>query len=202
MRTVVMQASLVCLHVYSYLEPTHSTTLRIHKNHAVICWITPTLANTSTVTTPHTRIQLCAGKISIQTTVIMALGRITRAKAAEVAEKLHIDESAVLELPSEDVETCVDLASKTPEKDGRAPLGEIAPNSTGKEDDTEVADLRKSTKGRKGGKKGVKGKKTNLANSTASQPEVAPEEREETTTEDVFKGLFDCRSSDDTNVLS
>ncbi|KAK5133942.1 hypothetical protein LTR08_007062 [Meristemomyces frigidus] len=136
------------------------------------------------------------------------MGRITRAKAAEVAEKLHIDEDAVLELPSEDTDGRANLASKTPEKDERAPLGEIAPpNSGGKEDGTEIADLRKSTKGRKGGKKGVKGKKNNLANSTASHPEtldelpdLAPSEMEseveaspvgETAAEDLTKGMSD-----------
>lgn len=48
-------------------------------------------------------------------------GRMTRAKAAEVAEQLHIDEDAVLDLSS---------VANTPEK-AREPLGEITSNSTG-----------------------------------------------------------------------
>lgn len=54
------------------------------------------------------------------------MGRMTRAKAAEVAERMHIDEDAVLELPSEEKDAAVNPA--TPEPD-RAVLGEIAPNS-------------------------------------------------------------------------
>ncbi|KAF2771193.1 hypothetical protein EJ03DRAFT_372934 [Teratosphaeria nubilosa] len=83
------------------------------------------------------------------------MGRMTRAKAAEVAEKLHIDEDAVLAIPSEGG---ADLKTATPKKDERTPLGEIAPNSGGsKEEDSEVAELKNSTRGRKTGKKGRKG---------------------------------------------
>lgn len=54
------------------------------------------------------------------------MGRMTRAKAAEVAERMHIDEDAVLELPSEEKEAAVNPATPQPD---RAVLGEIAPNS-------------------------------------------------------------------------
>ncbi|KAH9810078.1 nucleolar and coiled-body phosphoprotein 1-like [Teratosphaeria destructans] len=93
------------------------------------------------------------------------MGRMTRAKAAEVAEKLHIDEDAVLEIPGDGA---LDLKITTPKKDERTPLGEIAPNSGGsKEEDSEVAELKKSTRGRKTGKKGRKGKQ-NTEDSGAS----------------------------------
>ena len=113
------------------------------------------------------------------------MGRMTRAKAAQVAEELHVDEDAVLD-------SGLDLKMRTPERDERAPLGEIAPNSgSGQEEESEVADMRKSTRGRKGGKKGVKGKKTNLAASTAStatQPETL--EETEDVMDDVREAVF------------
>jgi len=80
--------------------------------------------------------------------------RMTRAKAHEVAEQLHIDGDAVLELPSES--NNVDYrASRTPEPADRMPLGELLPNSGGNsaEEDQSTA-LRKSTRGQKGRKKG------------------------------------------------
>ena len=108
------------------------------------------------------------------------MGRVTRAKAAEVAEKLHIDQDAVLELPN-----VADPTNTTPE---RAPLGELAPNSaeSSKPEEAPETSLRKSTRGRKGGKKGAKGSsKTDLSASTASQPFAdAVEEQGEITGDD------------------
>ncbi|KAK5127603.1 hypothetical protein LTR85_006943 [Meristemomyces frigidus] len=110
------------------------------------------------------------------------MGRMTRAKAAEVAEKLHVDEDVVLGLPSENGGV---ILNQTPERALRSPLGEIAPNSGSGQDEEDIAELRKSTRSRRGGKKGAKSKKTNLAASVASRPdslgelpEVAPDETE------------------------
>lgn len=57
------------------------------------------------------------------------MGRMTRAKAAEVAERLHIDEDAVLNLDRDDRKAVA--VSPLPDRVGRAPLGEITPNSAG-----------------------------------------------------------------------
>lgn len=109
---------------------------------------------------------------------------MTRAKAAEVAEKLHVDEDVVLGLQSENGGV---VLNKTPERVERSPLGDITPNSGGAGEDAEAdtAELRKSTRSRKAGKKGGKGKKNNLGASIASQPEMTedlpeavPDERE------------------------
>lgn len=80
------------------------------------------------------------------------MGRMTRAKAAEVAEKLHIDEDAVLELPSD---------ARTPEKaeDGRPPLGELTPNSAGSAQKEEVAAEERRVKVKKAPRKIAKGRK-------------------------------------------
>lgn len=73
--------------------------------------------------------------------------RMTRAKAAEVAEQLHIDEDAVLELPSDDA--LLDLKASV-----REPLGDLAPNRTsGGLEEEQNSQLRKSTRGQKGGHK-------------------------------------------------
>ncbi|KAK5745183.1 hypothetical protein LTR17_001635 [Elasticomyces elasticus] len=81
--------------------------------------------------------------------------RMTRAKAAEVADKLHVDEDAVLELPSEIADATM---LKTPEVVERTPLIDIAPNSGGTMDDSVNMELKKSTRARKGGKT-AKGRK-------------------------------------------
>jgi len=91
--------------------------------------------------------------------------RLTRAMAAEFADKLHVDENVVLALPTD----LVDAASaslKTPEPADRAPLGDIAPNSGGT---AENGELRKSTCTRKVGKKAVKNGKVDLAGSVAEE---------------------------------
>ena len=89
------------------------------------------------------------------------MGRMTRAKAAEVAERMHIDENAVLDLSN--IEEKIDPA--TPQPTERAVLGNIAPNS---------ADSNKSElAGRK-----TRGKKREQAASEAKiEPKV--EEQEE-----------------------
>ncbi|KAI7054545.1 hypothetical protein KC327_g18217, partial [Hortaea werneckii] len=101
------------------------------------------------------------------------MGRMTRRKAAEYAEKFHVDEDAVLEMSDHDESAIAKL--DTPKKDERTPLGEIAPNSgSGHED--EVADMKKSTKGRKTAKKGSKGRNKDLAATANVQMEVEEEE--------------------------
>ncbi|KAI7299645.1 hypothetical protein KC315_g17531, partial [Hortaea werneckii] len=110
------------------------------------------------------------------------MGRMTRAKAADLAEKFHVDGDAVLEMPEHDENAITKL--ETPKKDERPPLGEIAPNSgSGLED--EVADMKKSTKGRKTAKKGAKGRKKDLAASANVQAEVEEEEEEKPVVEDA-----------------
>lgn len=114
------------------------------------------------------------------------MGRVTRKQAAEIADKLHVDEDAVLEMNAEDSAIKAKLA--TPEHGGRSPLGEIEPNSAEskkqEEDPVEepVEELKKSTRGRKAGKKGgAKGKKNNLAASTTALPEdcdIVPDDNE------------------------
>jgi hypothetical protein len=53
------------------------------------------------------------------------MGRMTRAKAAEVAERMHIDEDAVLDMSNIEEK----IGPATPEPTERAVLGNIAPNS-------------------------------------------------------------------------
>ncbi|KAM0715290.1 hypothetical protein Q7P37_008788 [Cladosporium fusiforme] len=72
------------------------------------------------------------------------MGRMTRAKAAAVAEQMHIEEDAVLELPSEATLASPDANPATPE---RAVLGEIAPNSTESKAPVEIA--ARKTRGKK-----------------------------------------------------
>ena len=109
------------------------------------------------------------------------MGRMTRKKAAEVAEQLHVDESVVLELPDENIITAVKVA--TPEPNGsRLPLGELVPNSADSksQSDDQSQELSKSTRGRKGVKKtGAKNRKDHLAASTASQPARADSEQQD-----------------------
>ena len=114
------------------------------------------------------------------------MGRVTRKKAAEIAERLHVDEDAVLDMNAGDAAIKAKLG--TPEERDRSPLGEIAPNSAEsnsqpEEEQEPVEELKKSTRGRKAGvKKGAaKGKNNNLAASTATMPEegdVVPDDNE------------------------
>jgi hypothetical protein len=53
------------------------------------------------------------------------MGRMTRAKAAEVAERMHVDEDAVLDMSNLDEK----INPATPEPTERSVLGDIAPNS-------------------------------------------------------------------------
>lgn len=114
----------------------------------------------------------------------MAAPRLTRKKAAELADQMHIDEDALLEPPIEDL--LLQAKAHTPEPNDRPALGEIAPNSADSKTQPEegAQELRKSTRGKKGGKKaGEKGSKNNLKASTADpadttnqQQEVSPDE--------------------------
>ncbi|EME85050.1 uncharacterized protein MYCFIDRAFT_195924 [Pseudocercospora fijiensis CIRAD86] len=103
------------------------------------------------------------------------MGRMTRAKAAEVAEKLHVDEDAVLELPSEDVVKGI----QAPGDNERTPLGEVSVNSAGSKAEIEDAEVKSAPTSKKGGKKGRKGKKKNksaLDASTSSAPDADRDE--------------------------
>lgn len=104
------------------------------------------------------------------------MGRITRKKAAEVAEALHIDEDAVLEAGDENEDVNILKAAKKHhlEQNDREPLGELETNSaeSKSQSDDATQELKKSTRGKKGSKRGAKGKKNNLAASTASQMDI------------------------------
>lgn len=118
---------------------------------------------------------------------------MTRAKAADLAEKFHVDGDAVLEMPEHDENAITKL--ETPKKDERPPLGEIAPNSgSGLED--EVADMKKSTKGRKTAKKGGKGRKKDLAASANVQAEMEDEE-EKHVVEDAAEEALNEETNDE-----
>lgn len=122
------------------------------------------------------------------------MGRITRKKAAEVADALHIDEDAVVELENEDENTYFAKSAKelVLVPSDREPLGELENNSveSRSQSDDAAQELKKSTRGKKGSKRGGKSKKNNLAASTASQleipevvvnqPEVLPDENDST----------------------
>ncbi|GAB7335324.1 hypothetical protein MBLNU13_g07721t1 [Cladosporium sp. NU13] len=90
------------------------------------------------------------------------MGRMTRAKAAEVAERMHIDEDAVLDMSN--IEEKIDPV--TPEQTDRAVLGNIAPNS---------ADSNKSELAAR--KTRSKKKKGKAATEAKTEPKV--EEKEE-----------------------
>ena len=122
------------------------------------------------------------------------MGRITRKKAAEGADALHIDEEAVLELGEEDenIQFTRNAKELVLVPRDREPLGELESNSleSKSQSDDAAQELKKSTRGKKGSKRGGKGKKNNLAASTASQleipevvinqPEVLPDENDST----------------------
>ena len=136
------------------------------------------------------------------------MGRVTRKKAAEIADQLHVDEDAVLDMSSDDTAPLKAKAT-TPDHSDRAPLGELAPNSADSNNNHSedgVQELKKSTRSRKGAKKGAaKSKKNNLAASTASQAaeephdEVLPDDNDsvpspasEKAAEDLIKGIPEC----------
>ena len=145
---------------------------------------------------------------------------MTRKKAAEVAEQLHVDEDDLLQLPVDNAVT-VKAKASTPEPGDRAPLSELAPNSADSKSQSEAGaqDLKKSVRGKKGGAKkgGVKGKKNNLAASTATQPdpeavedpqEVLPDENDsapspasEKAAEDLMKDVQECEYYCRCNIL-
>ncbi|KAK4610810.1 uncharacterized protein CLAFUR5_14056 [Fulvia fulva] len=111
------------------------------------------------------------------------MGRMTRAKAAEVADKMLIDEDAVLKLPSD----AIDPALHTPSKSDRPALGEIEPNSAGSaRSDIELpTDLMKATRSRQGEKSGKKSNNNGVMSASASTesllapaPEVVADEAE------------------------
>ena len=132
------------------------------------------------------------------------MSRITRAKAAEVAEQLHIDEDALLELNSHDRKDILFANSISEE---RAPLCEVSPNSASSNHDSE-AQLVNTTPEKKVKKRGRKGKKTNiLAASTASatpaddgEAEVIPDEIQaaqspasQAASDDLVKDIPECK---------
>ena len=104
--------------------------------------------------------------------------RVTRKKAAEIAEQLHIDEDELLDLPSSELALSIANAEHgTPEPSDRPPLGEIAPNSaeSNKSQSHDGAqELRKSTRNRKGkkGRAAEKATKTDFAASIATSQDL------------------------------
>lgn len=144
------------------------------------------------------------------------MGRVTRKKAAEIAEQLHVDEDVVLESNADDAAVIAKMT--TPEHDNRAPLGEIEPNSAEsrsvEEEEEPAQELKKSTRGRKTGKKGgAKGKKNNLAASTETLPETAddvvPDDNEsapspasEKAAEDLSRAEPECEFMFDAGAIS
>lgn len=143
------------------------------------------------------------------------MGRVTRAKAAQVAEELHIDADAVLELPSESNAAAAEYGHEndataatkalTPQKhnqsaEDRKPLEEVAPNDNGASEkgdavdvqeaevrEVEGSELAKSTRGKKG-KKGRGGKKG--VNAVSEEEEVgggADAEAEGAKMEDILQ---------------
>jgi hypothetical protein len=90
------------------------------------------------------------------------MGRMTRAKAAEVAERLHVDEDAVLDL------SLSDINSATPETAEREVLGNIAPNSAERKGPIDLSP--RKTRGKKKGRK-------------AAEPEPEPVVEAESETE-------------------
>ena len=125
---------------------------------------------------------------------MIGMGRITRKKAAEVADALHIDEDAVLELENEDENTHFAKSANdfVLVPSDREPLGELESNSveSRSQSDDAAQELKKSTRGKKGSKRGAKAKKNNFGASTASvfdifenaseQQEVTPDENDAT----------------------
>ncbi|KAK5171416.1 uncharacterized protein LTR77_004560 [Saxophila tyrrhenica] len=107
------------------------------------------------------------------------MGRMTRKQAAEIAEQLHVDEDALLEIPGEEAAVFAKTSVKgaTPEPTERQPLGEIAPNSaeSKSQQEDEGQELRKSIRGKKCKKGGAKGKNNDLAVSTATEQDVSIE---------------------------
>ncbi|KAK3702048.1 hypothetical protein LTR37_015162 [Vermiconidia calcicola] len=103
--------------------------------------------------------------------------RMTRKKAAEVAEQLHIDEEELLTRPYDDPSAIA--KGMTPEPADRAPLGDIAPNSaeSKSQSDDGAQELKKSTRRKRPRKIGpARGKKNNPAASTTSVADVADED--------------------------
>ncbi|WPH01122.1 Hypothetical protein R9X50_00395700 [Acrodontium crateriforme] len=120
------------------------------------------------------------------------MGRVTRAKAAEVAETPHIDEDAVLDANENDVAEAGGAVKQTDEathsKDERSPLGEITPNSADGVSEVAPQEEEAPKKKSKSKKKKNKGKKNAaLGASTTSevteqedaQPEAEPTVNEE-----------------------
>lgn len=92
------------------------------------------------------------------------MSRITRAKAAKVAEKLHIDGNAVLSMDSDERKAL----SLTPEPKERAPLAEVAPNSAGSNPDTatEEEDRDKTSQGKRKGEMNTRSRGKKNGNTT------------------------------------
>lgn len=143
---------------------------------------------------------------------VCAMSRMTRKKAAEAAEQLHIDEDVLLELPSDEITLAAKAKAGTPDTRDRLPLGEIAPNSADSksQSDDGAQESKKSVGGKKGAKKGgAKGKKNNFGASTASQDDVraiedaqevlpdendsAPSPASEKAAEDLMKDVPECK---------
>lgn len=133
------------------------------------------------------------------------MGRMTRSKATEIAETMHIDEDAVLDLPSDAQENTKPSVSEAEE---RPALSELAPNSTSsKQSEDTQAGQHKPAKGKKGGKKGTKGSKkdaTGFGMSTSvladaplevitDEVESVPSPASKAASDDLVKDLPECK---------
>ena len=135
------------------------------------------------------------------------MGRITRAKAAEVAEKMHIDEDAVLDLPSDAIDPA--LALCTPVKsEQRQALGELEPNSAGSghtdidlPSELKKSHLKKATRNKKANSdtRGSEASASTESLLASAPPEVMADEVEvagspasKAASEDLMKDLPEC----------
>lgn len=108
---------------------------------------------------------------------------MTRKKAAELAESVHIDENVSQENEKDSAQEKVLM---TPAPGDRPALGELAPNSADSKsaDEGNGQELQKSTRGKKGTKKGGKKAKKADPAAIAAVDEEAQEEAPEDAADD------------------
>jgi hypothetical protein len=114
------------------------------------------------------------------------MGRMTRAKAAEVAERMHIDEDAVLDMSLEKIDPT------TPTSTERSVLGDIAPNSA----DGKGSDLvGRKTRSKKNGPTAAdsKAEQKNEDHEEKNVEEQAEEDALDATTNDMMERLAKLR---------
>lgn len=134
------------------------------------------------------------------------MGRMTRAKAAEVAQTLHIDEDAVLDANENDVAEAGGAVKQTveatPSRNARSPLGEITPNSAdGKTSVIAPEEEEVPKKKGKSKKKKNKGKKNaGFGASTTSEVEVLEDAPTEAVEPSVNEDEGECHRLEGTAV--